>query len=113
MKKAIGLIILIIGVMAFLSGDYVTKQVGEGETKIKKTQKTVNQVQCTTKVNPYAKVVGQIVTNPIQQKIDEGRDEVAQYKKLVPILHIVGAFLAAIGILILFWGIFAKKKLKK
>lgn len=102
--------ILTIGVVVYFFGNYVATQVHEGETKIKNSQRTVDQVNCVSKLNKYSKTASQIATRPVQQKIDEGKIEVSQYKTLIPKLHIGGILLVVIGALIFIWGLFSKKK---
>jgi len=109
-KKILGLILLVIGVGLYLFGNYVSNQVVEGKKKIEKTQRTVDNVRHYSKVDPYAEAVGKIATNPVQKKINEGREEVSNYRKLAKALHTSGLVLLGLGVLFLLLGFTSKKK---
>lgn len=109
-KKIIGILLIFLGVAAFLFANYVANQVEEGKQKIKNTQKTVNQVKKISKVNPYSKAIGEIATQPVQEKINAGKEEVKQYSKLAKRLY-VGSYISfGLGLLFLIFGFIYKKK---
>lgn len=97
-KRIWGIVLIIIGIILFVFGSYVSGEVAQGEQKIKSAQKGVDQSKSLTSSNRYTKSVGNMATRPVQKKIDEGKHEAASYQTLANILHGSGVVVFIIGV---------------
>ena len=107
MKKTLGILILICGIVALSFSYYITTQVVMGKTKVASAQKKVNQGKSLLDLDPTAKELSKGLTDKAQKKIDEGSQEIAQYETLAQNLQYGGIALLVLGTLILIIG---KKK---
>ncbi len=107
-RRILSPVFIIAGIVLFIFGSYVASQVIEGQQKIQKTQKGVNQACHLIKIDPTVHKIGKaFVTDPIRKKIADGREEVAQYQKLSWYLRGGGILSFAIGALLL---LFVRKR---
>lgn len=103
-SKIAGFIIAILGICAFVFGTIVSTKVKMGEQKINKSQRGVNAVRDVTRIDPFIKRIGKIATQPVQQKINEGKVTAGKYKKLALWLRIGGIVLFAGGSILVIYG---------
>lgn len=109
MKKIIGIVLLVIGICLYLFSGYISTQVAQGQQKIVNTQKNVNRARGLTNLSPYTKDIGNVATQPIQQKIDQGKQEVAQYQALANWLRLGGVICIVAGVVLFVFGTLGKK----
>lgn len=106
-RKMHGIVMLVLGVIAMAFSVYIRKQVEEGEGRISRAQKTVNQSRGLFNLSPVTKGIGDAVTGGAQKKIDKGILQVQHYNDLAGWLQIGGIIFIIAGAGI---AIFAKKK---
>lgn len=109
-RRITSIVLLILGIAMFIFGSYISGQVAQGEKKIANAQQNVNQVRKLTKASPYTKGLGKVATQPVQQKINEGKQTASQYKKVATWLHIGGSVLFILGVVLLIFSFSDKKK---
>ncbi|MCH9632250.1 MAG: hypothetical protein S4CHLAM6_05810 [Chlamydiae bacterium] len=105
--KFLSPVLVIIGIILYIFGSYVSHQVKQGEQKISKAEAGVNQTCNITKINPYAHQIGKIFTHPIRKKISEGKKSADHYRSVAFSLHLSGIIVFALGVLSL---LFIKQK---
>ncbi len=110
MKRVLGTAILIIGVIAYLLGMYIEKEVGTGKKKIAKAESTINTGKEITALNPYSKEIGDLASAGAEKKINEGKEDVATYTKVAEILHMSGILFFIGGALLIVISFTNKKK---
>ena len=103
-KKALGLIVAVIGVGLIFVSNYVQIQVDEGKVKIRRAERQVGQGQGLLSLDPLTKQFGNAITRGAERKIDEGKQEVEKYEVIAGRLQIAGIILIAGGILLFFFG---------
>jgi hypothetical protein len=101
----IGIIAIILG-LALLGGSYyIQKKVNEGKVQIADAQSKVDTGSALFSQIPIAKDVvkdvGKVITTPVQNKIDEGRKEVAQYEQMAYYMKIGGIIAVLVGAILL------------
>lgn len=106
-KKILSPSLIIIGIILFVFGSYISQQVKQGEQKISRAEAGVNQTCNLTKINPYTHKIGKIFTHPIRKKISEGKKSADHYKTVAFYLHLGGIIIFLLGFLSL---ILIKKK---
>lgn len=106
MKRITGIVILVVGVVAFGLSMYIDKQTGEGRTRIEKGEKQVRQLERVTSVTPPTAVVGRVATSSAKQKIAKGRQDVAWYDSVSGWLKVGGGVFIVAGLIAL---IFSRK----
>lgn len=112
-RRIVSILLLIIGITAFLFGSYISDQVLQGQNKIDNTQNSVNQVRKFTRIIPYTKTIGKIATARIQQRIEEGKETVSQYQKMAYWLHIGGGISFLLGAILLIFSFSNKQRRRK
>ncbi len=102
-KRILGAILAVGGIVLWVFSFYIKEQVAVGQQKIQSAQQKVDTANRLFSVRPETQQVGKTLTNPIQQKIDEGSYTAAQYTALAHRLQFWGIVcLAGGGILIVF-----------
>ena len=97
-KRILGILICIAGVVLILISNNIKGQIAEGNLKISNAESQVNQGQSLFGLNPITKEIGQrAVIDPAQQKINAGKAEVAEYTILANRLMIGGIILCVVG----------------
>lgn len=113
-KKGIwGIVLIIIGVILFVFGSYISGEVSDGEKKIKHAQQTVDQGKRLTSSNRYTKGIGNMAAHPVQKKIDEGKTEAKNYQTLASILHGSGIVVFIIGVGCIVFSFTSKHRKRK
>jgi CRISPR/Cas system CMR subunit Cmr6 (Cas7 group RAMP superfamily) len=97
LKKILSLFLVLLGLVAVLISLYISEKVLQGEQKISKAQKQVNQMDSLFSMDSRTKAVGKNLTDAAQKKIDAGRLTIDQYEELAFYLKIGGIFLLILG----------------
>lgn len=92
MKRLIGIIFLIAGIILILFGYY---EKGQINMKAQQANESVEQGQSVFQENPIGKAVGSVVGESAQQQISE---KVAHYQQMVMWIMIIGGVIGVIGI---------------
>ena len=95
--RILGILILIAGIASILFSNYITEQVLQGKAKVKQGEKAVSQGNQLFSLNPLTKSVGQNLTNPMQKKINEGKETIAHYEQLAQTLKVGGIVGIVVG----------------
>jgi hypothetical protein len=96
-RRISGIIILIIGIVMYFFSNYITDQVNEGKKKVSNAQKKVNQGNSLFSLNPYTKEIGKAATNPAQQEINEGEQQISEYEQIAHWLYVGGVVVVILG----------------
>lgn len=110
--RILGILILIAGVASIFFSNYITEQVIQGKAKVQQGEKAVQQGNKLFSLNPVTKAVGENLTNPIQKKINEGKETIAHYEQLAQTLKtggIIGIIVGA-GLIIISFMHKSKKR---
>ena len=102
-RRILGILIVLLGAISIGVSYYIKEQVGEGETKIKSAQESVdkgNQLFSGSS-NPIVKGFGQSMTGSAQKKINKGKEEVAQYTTFANQLQWAGIALIVLGAIVI------------
>lgn len=112
-KKISGLILILIGAALIVFSCLISAKVKQGEQKIQRSQRTVNTIRKYSSVSPNAKKIGQMATQPVQQKINQGKQEAAKFQGISIWAFIGGIIIAAVGVVLFVLGFFSDEKPKK
>ncbi len=96
-RRILGIVFAVGGIIMLLFSNYIYEQIGEGNRKISRAQKQVDTGNAFLSLTPESKKIGEHLTGPIQQKIDDGRATVEEYEVLAERLHIGGIVLIIVG----------------
>ena len=103
LKRIIGILVCIAGVVLILFASYINNQVAAGKEQVASGQKKVDQGKTLFGLNPYTKAVGQkVIFDSADQKIKAGQEEIANYETLAGRLQIGGIVLIVAGLGIIF-----------
>ena len=117
--RILGILALIASGALFLTSNYISKQVDEGQGQIEAGQRQIDEGQSKVdtmsslfSLNPVAKEVGKrVVTDPGQKKIDQGKErisqgqlEIAQYRGWIKPLQYGAIACFVLGVLLLIFG---------
>jgi drug/metabolite transporter (DMT)-like permease len=103
-KKILGMVVAVVGVIMVVFAEYIASQVAEGREQIEQGQGKVNTINKIFSVNPTSEQVGKQLTKPAQNKIDQGKRDVAHYASLAERLRVAGIVLMVGGGALFFWG---------
>ena len=81
---------------------FIKNQVEEGNVKVNRAQKQVDQGNSLFSLNPLSKAVGSEITGGAQKKIDAGKEQIAFYEQVVTWTLIGGIAFLVIGTGIVF-----------
>lgn len=101
LRRIVGIVVCIAGVVLILVSAYIKNQVAEGKEQIAEGQQKVNTGKALFGSNPYTKDVSQkAIFDPAEKKIKAGQEEVSEYETLANRLQIGGIILiiASLGI---------------
>lgn len=96
-KKIIGLVFMVIGIAAYLTGSYISSQVTAGQGQVNSAQSSVNAGKSITSSNQYTKEIGNLAASPVQKKIDMGQQDIDTYTQVAFWLHVGGAIFFLLG----------------
>ena len=118
-KRILGILILVAGVVMILYSNYIFEQIGEGKGKIARAEQQMQTgkelfsfAPAQVTESPIVQGVGEHVSSSIQQKINEGKATIAYYEKVATGLK-WGGWAAIIVGAILFLFSFAGGKKKR
>lgn len=103
-KRIIGIIVLIVGVVMLFVSNNIKQQVAAGTLKVQSAEKSVNQANSLFSLSPTAKQLTQGTMQGAQKKIAAGKEQIAYYTKLADELQLGGFVLIGAGILIFVLG---------
>ncbi|PIS00921.1 MAG: hypothetical protein COT84_05015 [Chlamydiae bacterium CG10_big_fil_rev_8_21_14_0_10_35_9] len=110
-KRTLGIIFLILGVVLYIFGSYISGEVAKGRQQISSAQKSVDKGRGFSQLSPFTKDVGGMLADSAQKKIDEGRQQADEYEALANWLHIGGIVIFIVGVGFLAFS-FSRKKRK-
>ncbi len=101
-KRILGGILVILGIVFYIFGSYISGEVAEGRKKIASAQGSVDKLQGLSDVTPFSKGLGDMATGSAQKQIDAGKQDADKYQKIANWLHGGGIviFIAGVGLLI-------------
>lgn len=108
--RIFGSIVLIAGIVLLFFSNYIAQQVEEGKAKIENAQQSVDTGNALFSLDPNTKAVGQVLTSPAQQQINEGKGQVKYYSQLAYNLHQYGQIAIGLGIALIVLGFILKRK---
>jgi len=111
--RALGLIVLIAGIACLFFSSYIMQQVNEGKGKIQKGEQAMKQGNQLFSLNPVTKEVGKNFTNPIQQKINAGKETIAHYENMAQMLYTTGIIGIIAGGVLFIVSFFCKPKKRR
>lgn len=104
-------VLIPLGIAAFVFGSIIAAKVSRGEVEIQKAERTVQVIRQVGKINPYTKQAAKVATDPMKNKIQDGKAKAAKYQILSVWLRIAGIVAFAVGVILLFF--FRRKSKKK
>lgn len=108
--RILGIILIVLGAGSFTMSVYIQSEVNQGRVKIRNAQETVDGAKGITKVTPFTKGFGDVLTDSAQKKIDAGRQDADKYQTMASWLKGLGISFFIIGALMLFVSFFYPKK---
>ena len=110
-RRVSGIILLIIGIVMYFFANYIADQVTAGKEQISSAQSKVDAGNTLFSLNPYSKQIGKaVVTDPAQQQINEGKQQVSQYDQISHWLHTGGIVVMIIGAGLIIISFIGKRK---
>lgn len=109
-KLIAGIVIIVLGIIAIAFSVYIKNEVEAGKVKISSAQSSVDTGKSLFNLSPATKPFGEVITGSAQDKIDQGRQDVAKYEMISNWLMGIGIALIIIGIIVVLTG-FRKKKI--
>lgn len=103
-KKIIGIIVFIVGVVMLFVSANIKKQVAEGTLKVRSAERSVGQANKLFSLSPTAKQLSQGTMRGAEKKIAAGKDQIAYYSKLADELQLAGFVFIAAGIVVFVLG---------
>lgn len=100
-RRILGILILLAGLFGIGFSSYINNQVAQGQEQIASAQKKVDTGSKLSSLNPITKEIGKGVTGAVQEKIDEGQQEVDYYADMAQKLKISGIALSIGGLVLL------------
>ena len=110
LKRIIGILICIGGIILIFVSNYIKGQVESGKLQISSAESSVSQGKTLFGVSPVTKQVGnQLIFNSANEKISAGKRDVAYYESLASQLQIAGIIAIVVGLGVIFIP-FGKKR---
>jgi len=109
-KTVLGIIIVICGIALVSFSNYVSNRVGEGQQQIEQGQQKVDTINKVFSINSNTKQFGKTLTDPAQQKIDEGKIQVAAYAAFAGQIRVAGFVLIVLGAALFVYGIMTRRR---
>lgn len=106
-RKVYGVVMLVIGIVAFGLSMYIRDQVDEGREKVSSAQRRLDQGNSLFNLTPFTKQIGKGVTGGAQNKINEGILQIQKYNDFAAWLQVGGIVFMVVGAGI---AIIAKRK---
>jgi hypothetical protein len=96
-KQMYGIVIMIVGAIFFFLSHYIGTQVEQGERQVESGQRKVNKVNSLFSSSQYTKPIGDVVTGSAQERINQGKLDIAYYTSVAGWLQIGGIALLIVG----------------
>lgn len=98
-KRILGIVLAVGGIAMFMVSVYITNQVESGQMQIESGQQKVDTANKLFSLDPTVQAVGEkVLTDPAQQQIDAGKEQIAHYQMLAQRLKVGGIILFVVGI---------------
>jgi hypothetical protein len=111
LKRIIGILICIGGIVLIFVSIYITTQVESGKLQISSAESKVSTGKTLFGLTPVTKEAGnQLFFNSAEGQINAGKEEVAYYESLASILKIVGIIAIVVGLGVIFIPFGRKKR---
>lgn len=107
LKLILGIILCLGGIGLFVLSDYISNEVSEGRVEIQQGQKQVDGINSFFKNTTKTDLVGDVVTNSAQKKINKGIREANYYEGVSGQLKIAAWVSFIAGVIFL---VFARRK---
>ena len=104
MKRIIGVIIIIVGIIAIVFSNYIKNQVAEGKVKIKKGEKTVGAMDTLFSQSETTETLGKPLTSSAKKKIAAGKEDVQKYTMIGNLFLAGGIVVIIVGLGLVFIG---------
>lgn len=111
--RILGLLILAAGIGCLFFASYITEQVNAGKAQINQGEQAVSKGNQLFSFNPVAQQVGKSVTNPIQKKINEGKETIAHYEHMAEMFYTGGIIGIIVGGALFLFTFFCKGKKRR
>lgn len=97
-KKIFGIVLVILGVILLCGSFYIKSQVKAGQEKLSFAEETKDLGDKILSITPGTKEFGEHVTGSIQDKVREGKEQIAFYTTVANSLEIGGIISLILGI---------------
>jgi hypothetical protein len=110
MKKILGPLALIVGIIMILVSVYIKTQLEQGRALVGSAKEKVEAGKSLFSLSPYTKEVGKGITRGAERKIKEGEMEISKYGAISNFAMYSGIVLVIVGSVIFFLPKTRKKK---
>lgn len=100
-RKIIGILLAIAGIVLLFTSDNISRQVNEGKIEIAVGQQKVDDTNSIFGMSRVTKPFGKAFTDSGQQRINAGQQEVDKYEKLSGQIKMGGYALIVIGLILI------------
>ncbi len=102
MKKSVAMGLIVLGLLAGVSGYLIRSEVDEGKLKVARAEDSLSKGKSLFSLNPISKQIGKRVSSEAKQKIGEANQEISYYESLYRWLFGLGGASVVIGFFLLF-----------
>lgn len=110
MKRALSILLIILGFGAHYGSSYIYEQIGMGEEQIASAQKKVKMADSAFSVSPYTKPLGKGLSSSADKKIKAGQAEIDRYAHIADLLKTTSYILFGVGSVLFVLSFIKKKK---
>ena len=93
----IGIAILLGGVACFVASDHIGDRLVAGRQRVESGQSQIDSGRELFSFTPLTEIVGDQLTAPAQEQVNQGRQKIAHYETLADKVHNGGIWLVVIG----------------
>ena len=97
-KRVISALLIAGGIALLLVTKYIMNQVAQGEEQIASGESKLGTAKSLFSLNPTAKMVGEGLTSGSEEKISQGKEQIAYYTMVANRLQVSGYVLIAVGV---------------
>lgn len=97
-RKVWGVILIILGVILLSGSFYIKSQVKAGQKQVSQAESTTGFGDKILSLTPETKNLGDKLSSPIQDKVKEGKEQIAFYTNIANWLNILGIISIILGI---------------
>ncbi len=102
-RRILGIILLLAGLTSVGFSIYIKREVAQGKEQVASGQQKVDQGKVLFSLSPATKPIGEGITAPAQNRINQGRRDIAHYEKVSNYLLYGGLLAIIFGALLLFF----------